>query len=95
MPGVLSHPAFDKSNASYLQKLFEFVVGCFLMQDQQLRAIPEILTYSVVVYGAGTDFMRPFYCHFGEFSRLKKFLEDRLVPEHKRIEELLYLYIRI
>ena len=39
--------------------------------------------------------MRPFYCHFGEFSRLKKFLEDRLVPEHKRIEELLYLYIRI
>lgn len=22
MPGVLSHPAFDKSNASYLQKLF-------------------------------------------------------------------------
>ena len=70
-------------------------MGCFLIQDQNLRVIPDILTYSVVIYTAGTDFMRAFYCHFGEFSRLRKYLEDKLTPEHKRIEELLYSYIRI
>jgi hypothetical protein len=94
-PELLSHPAFDSQNTAYLQKLFDFVAGCFIMQDQQLRGLPEILTYSVLIYTAETDFMRPFFAHFGQFPKLKRYVEDRLSPEHKRIDELLYTYIRI
>lgn len=39
--------------------------------------------------------MRPFYVHFADFPRLKKFIDDKLHSEHKRIEELIYSYVRI
>jgi hypothetical protein len=64
MPLMTSYPAFNSQNPNYLQKLFEFVAGCFLLKDQQLKGIPEILTYSVLIYTASTEFMRPFYVHF-------------------------------
>ena len=39
--------------------------------------------------------MHPFFNHFGDFPQLRKFLEDKLGSEHKRIDQLLYSYLRI
>lgn len=36
---IQAHPAFDPNSSHYVQKLFELVGKCFLMEDQQLKNI--------------------------------------------------------
>jgi len=39
--------------------------------------------------------MKPFYNYFSEYPNLQQFLSEQLKKQNKRIEEMIYSYIRV
>lgn len=39
--------------------------------------------------------MRPFYSHFQDYPNLSTFLTEQLKKQNKKIEEMIYSYIRV